>query len=84
MTKRTTPKIYRLSLRQYGDANESTGYVYFATRAEAETAKRDQEDILDFESASAVPPEVESRPVPRAKAAVIRLLEDWGSHPDNG
>ena len=84
MTKRGTPKIYRLSLREYGDANESEGYAYFATRAEAETAKRDQEDILDFESASTVPPEVESYPVPRAKADVIRMLREWGSHPDNG
>jgi len=71
--------IYRLSV--YSDSMGHEGYQYFSSRRAAQRALSDlvkegydPDYFLDIEAA----------PTPRTKADVIRLLETWAHHPNNG
>tara|TARA_Y100001973_G_scaffold98174_1_gene155392 strand:+ start:318 stop:536 length:219 start_codon:yes stop_codon:yes gene_type:complete len=71
--------IYRISLTtdEYGHL----GYWYESTLADAKRrasalAKEHEVDIREVR--------IEKEPTPRTKKDVIKMLEIWGYHPDNG
>jgi len=76
--------IYRVD---YGHSEDGhVGYEYYATLREAKRVvaaikrvARDEPSIcIEIE------PSIVTRPTPRNKREVLALLNDWGSHRENG
>ena len=62
--------IYRV--QQLDEHRVSQGYEYFANRREAQRCAKSNRST------------VEARPTPKTKGDVLRVLEWWGGHADNG
>ena len=87
--------IYRVGSRD--DDQQHFGYAYYTTKREAEKAWRERfrdqdrdgnpvctsydriDDPWDSEFDS-----IETLPLPRNKAEILAMLEQWASHSDNG
>ena len=71
--------IYRL--HHYDDYACSWGFSYFSSRRRAERALRDwqRQDPGRRDHAA-----IESADQPQTTAELLRLLEVWAGHPDNG
>ena len=81
-------KFYRVGYSREG--GNSGGYAWFTSRAEAvKAAKADQAqepDEYDYGTHGKIPitqmiDEIEVKPT---KTGILRLLNDYASHPDNG
>jgi|TARA_A100001391_G_C4963818_1_gene250728 hypothetical protein len=76
--------IYRVDCGHDDDGH--MGYEYYATlraakRVVAAIKRRGRDNPSLF---LAVEPSIESRPTPRNKREWVALLNDWGSHKENG
>ena len=73
--------IYRVSYEHaiYG----SQGFSYHTNKRDAKKAAREHLEIND-DGYDVPVASIESMPTPKTKADVVRLLDQWGSHPDNG
>lgn len=79
-------KIYRVS--HYTVGGESEGFSYYSSRIEAEKQqvianREDREDDLG-QIGDEHPGEVEEVEFALTKKGIIRLLNRWGGHADNG
>ena len=77
--------IYRVSYEHeiYG----SQGHSHHTNKLAARKAAREYLEITDDGYNVRVALRrfsIESMPTPKTKADVVRLLDIWGSHPDNG
>lgn len=70
--------IYRLSV--YSDSLGHEGYQYFSSRRAAERALSDFVKMCYDRNDL----KIEQSPTSSSKKDVIRLLEWWAQHPDNG
>lgn len=59
----------------------SLGYSYFGSKAEASRFKT---EVAKDKGIPRNDIEIESRPTPKTKAEWLKLLNEWGGHPDNG
>lgn len=70
--------IYRLSV--YADSMGHEGYSYYSSRRAAERAlSKLVKEGYDRDNLK-----IEQEPTPHTKTDVIRLLEWWANHPNNG
>lgn len=66
--------IYRVRCKDTGSIfDEHQGYYYFGNRKEAKKEAKEWSDST-----------IESRPVPKNKTELLKMLNSWGGHPDNG
>lgn len=73
-------KIYRVSL--WSDSGDgSTGYSYHSSKREAEKAARENRSAKSNDSPD---PDVEVIDVSPTRAGIIKVLNRYGGHPDNG
>lgn len=73
-------RFYQVDLR--GNTGESFGYEYFATRREA--AKRHKEWIAESGDGSECGTVISGIDVDCSKKGVLKLLNRYASHHDNG
>jgi hypothetical protein len=72
-------KIFRVSLND--PMHENKGYEYFSSKKAAEKCLRDHCKSWDmvYEEDN-----ITMKDVMIGKYEILRLLNEWGSHPDNG
>lgn len=73
-------KIYRLHMTV--DNGVSVGYEYFTARSKAE--KRQREHMRDNDGEMADANDIQEMEFSLTKIGVVKLLNRWGDHPDNG
>lgn len=73
-------KVFRVHLTDA--SGMSLGFEYYSNRKDAQTALRksqsDEEVRVDSNSS------IEEKEVIIGKYEILKLLNEWGSHPDNG
>lgn len=68
--------IYRVSV--YCHVSGHRGYTYFGSQKEAAKFEAEMRKAYDCDV------KVTSAPTPVSKRSMLQLLQDWGSHNDNG
>ena len=71
--------IYRVTFQTQAEGHAGYGYYGSRRKAEKQVARWKRERAEDDADA-----EIEPFPTPVGKEAWIKLLNAWGSHPDNG
>lgn len=75
-------KIYRLSLSIDG---EHIGYRYFPNKMEAKKAlKQEKKNYITYAEEDFKDSDIACMEIIPRKAEIIKLLNIWASHPDNG
>ena len=78
--------IYRVSMIRTVECEEHLGYAYFSCKAAAEKFLRDadaepDERVFAF---AYVSPGITAVPTPKNKRDMLRMLDRWATHADNG
>lgn len=69
--------IYRV--HYYSHTHGSQGFSFHARRRDAEASAREyRRESSENETT------VHQQPTPKSKDEVLRLLQEWANHPDNG
>jgi hypothetical protein len=75
-------RVYRVS--RFRDGGESDGFDFYTSRRDAERAVREHAAETEDMRLAGVGEAIDTFEAPLTKAGLLRFLNHWANHPNNG